>query len=469
MMHGHDRRATNLNRLRLAPVQRQAGRVAWSMRLATLAVAIHFFVSSNLLYLAGIPYDVPGGIPLVKFHPSTYLVVLAAIFAACERRGRLRHLEPLAAGVPPTMIFVVAMLLCSIFSGVSIGTRGAAVFTENFVSAGLLAYVLEGCTAVERQTIGRLMLALCLANVVVALAETITHQHVVPPYLGAIEFKEAEGDFRGTAGFGHPLTGAAVTMLALLCVGRLRLSIGKTYVSVGLLCLGLLAFGGRTALGVGLITLVCLTLIAVIKSLAAGRFPVQLFAASLLGTTLLLPLGYVVLTQTPVGERLASHLFIDESAITREVQWRVLDHISSENAMFGVPEDDIPFLIETVNLDERLGAIENPWLLIFLKLGAVGSVIFLAGFVTFLVHLWRGSALAGRAVIIAGLTVISSSNSVGVKTDVFFLFTAFVICAEDFAGACRSVSPALGSASRRISARPLSRGTHQPYSPEELS
>ena len=136
--------------------------------------------------------------------------------------------------------------------------------------------------------------------------------------------------------------------------------------------------------------------------------------------------------------------------------------------MFGVPEDDIPFLIETVNLDERLGAIENPWLLIFLKLGAVGSAIFLAGFMTFLVHLWRGSALAGRAVIIAGLTVISSSNSVGVKTDVFFLFTAFVICAEDFA-ACHSVSPAQVSVVRRVVARPLSRRTHQSFPPEELS
>ena len=468
MTHVHNRRTMNLNRLRLAPVQRQASGVIWSTGLATVAVAIHFFVSSNLLYLAGIPYDVPGGIPLVKFHPSTYLIVLAAILAAWERRGRLRQLQP-SEGVPATTIFIMAMLLCSVFSGVSIGTRGAAVFTENFVSAGLLAYVLEGCNAGERQRIGKLMLALVLVNVVVAVAETITHQHIVPHYVGAVEFADAEGDFRGTAGFGHPLTGAIITMLALLCVGRLRLSIGKTYASFGLLCLGLLAFGGRTALGVGLITAVCLTLIAIIRSLAAGRFPVQLFAAFLLGTILLPPLGYVALTQTPVGERLASHLFIDESAVTRQVQWRVLDHISFENAMFGVPEDDIPFLIKTVNLDERLGAIENPWLLIFLKLGAVGSAIFIAGFTTFLVHLWRRSALTGRAVIIAGLTVISSSNSVGVKTDVFFLFTAFVICAEDFAGARRSVSPAKIPASQRTTARALTRRAHQPFSSEELS
>ena len=469
MMHGQNPRATNLDRLRLVPVQRQGSRVVWSTRLATVAVVIHFFVSSNLLFIAGIPYDVPGGLPLFKFHPATYLIALAAILAARERRGRLRQPQPSGRSAPATKIFVVTMLLCSIFSGVSIGTRGAAVFIENFVSAGLLAYVLEGWTPAERQTIGRLMLALCLANVVVALGETITHQHVVPPYLGGVEFKEGEGDFRGIAGFDHPLTGATITMLALLCAGRLRLSIGKTYASFGLLCLGLLAFGGRTALGVSFITLVCLTLIAITRSLAAGRFPVQLLAASLLGTILLLPLGYVVLTLTPVGERLVSHLFIDESATTREVQWRVLDHISFEKAMFGVPEDDIPFLIETVNLDERLGAIENPWLLIFLKLGAVGATIFLAGFMTFLVHLWRGSALTGRAVIIAGLTVISSSNSVGVKTEVFFLFTAFVICAEDFAGAGRSVSTAQVLVSQRVTPRPPSRRTHPPLLPEELS
>jgi hypothetical protein len=443
---------TGLHRLRPAPVQRESRPdLAWSTRLATLAVAIHFFVSSNLLYLAGIAYDVPGGNPLVKFHPSTYLIAVAAILAARERRDRPR--SPRDIGVPATAIFVVAMLLCSVFSGVSIGTRGAAVFIENFVSAGLLAYVLEGCLPRERQAIGRLMLALCLANVVVAVAETITHQHVITPYLGAVEFKEGEGDFRGTAGFDHPLTGASITMLALLCLGRLRLPVGKTYVSFCVLCLGLLAFGGRTALALSLITLICLTLIAIIRSLASGRLPVQLLAASLLSTILVLPAGYVVLTQTPVGERLASHLFIDESATTREVQWRVLDHISFRNTLFGVPEDDIPFLIQTVNLDERLGAIENPWLLIFLKLGVVGSAIFLSGLMTFLVHLWMRSSLAGRAVIIAGLTVISSSNSIGVKTEVFFLFTAFVICGEDFAAARRSVSPVQRSASRRDFAR----------------
>ena len=469
MTHGHTPRATNLNRLRLAPVQRQASRVVWSTRLATLAVASHFFVSSNLLFVAGIPYNVPGGIPLLKFHPATYLIALAAILAARERRGRPRQPQRSGKGVPATVIFIVAMLLCSIFSRVSIGTRGAAVFIDNFVSAGLLAYVVEGWTREERQTIGRLMLVLSLANVVVAVAETVTHRHVVPPYLGGVEFKEGEGDFRGIAGFDHPLTGAAVTMQALLCAGRLRLPAGKTFASVGLLCLGLLAFGGRTALGVSLVTLACLTLIAITRSLAAGRFPVQLFAALLLGITLLPPLGYVVLTQTPVGERLVAHFFIDESATTRQVQWRVLDHISFEKAMFGVPEDDIPFLIETVNLDERLGAIENPWLLIFLKLGGVGSAIFLAGFVTFLVHLWRGSALTGRAVIIAGLTVLSSSNSVGVKTDSFLLFTAFVICAADFGVARRPVSPAQIYVPRRAVARPPSRRTPQPFPPEEFS
>jgi hypothetical protein len=404
------------------------GRWPTSVRWAVAAITLHFFVSSSLLFNCGIPYDVPGGNPLTKFHPSTYLVAVAALFAIKERaQGRG------VSDAPVETCFVLAMITCSVFSGLSIGTRGAAIFIENFVSAGLLAYVLSSSSASIRGGIGRLLLFCCLANVVVAVGETMTQSHVVPPYLGDTQYIEAPGDFRGTAGYGHPLMGAFVTMMGLLCLPRLAISRLLSIASFGLLSIGLLAFGGRTALAVSILAVIFLAFRGIILGLAQRQISPRLVASVLLGTMLLPPLGYGVLNYTPIGVRITSHLFVDESAETRSVQWRVLDKISLQNELFGVPEDDIPYLIKSVDMDERLGAIENPWLLIFLKLGVIGCLIFACGFVPFLMLLWFRSVVEGRLVLVAGLAVISSFNSVGVKSDVLFFFVAFIMCAPDYA------------------------------------
>ncbi len=159
---------------------------------------------------------------------------------------------------------------------------------------------------------------------------------------------------------------------------------------------------------------------------ARGLYP-TLRAATLGGALLLPAAGYVMLNYTPIGERLVAHFYVDDSADVRRVQWQVLDHLSTRDVLFGMPEDEIPFLILTVNLDERLDQIENPWLLTFLKIGALGCVVFLAGLIPFVVRLWRNSSLWGRTLLVCGFIVISSSNSLGVKSNVLFLLTAFVI------------------------------------------
>ena len=415
--------------LPMAPAER------WptSVRLAAVAIALHFFVSSSLLFICGIQYDVPGGNPVVKFHPASYLIVVAAAYALKERRARRSAVETLVSEAPAELCFILAMIGCSVFAEVSIGTRGAAVFIENFVSAGLLAYVLGAAPASSRAGVGRLMLWLCLVNVVVAVGETLTHSHVVPLYLGENAYIEQADDFRGIAGYDHPLTGAIITMMALLSLPRIKLSPLVAAASFGVLAVGLLAFGGRTALAVSIVAASFLAVRGIVLGLARRQLALSLVASVLVGVLVLPLLGYGVLNYTPVGTRVATHLFVDESAETRSVQWRVLDKLSLKNELFGVPEDDIPFLIKSVDYDEQLEAIENPWLLIFLKLGAVGSAIFLAGLVPLLLQFWSRLGLEGRLVLIAGLAVMSSSNSVGVKSNVFFCFVAFVMSAADYA------------------------------------
>ena len=191
-------------------------------------------------------------------------------------------------------------------------------------------------------------------------------------------------------------------MMSLLCLPELGLPSLVSALSFPVLCVGLLAFGGRTALGVGLIALMAVTLYLIGRGLAVRRLDTKLFTATLFATLLLPPAGYVMLNYTPVGERLMAHFYVDDSAETRSVQWQVLDHLSTRDVLFGMPEDDIPFLVSTVNLDQRLDAIENPWLLTFLKIGVLGCIVFLAGLIPFLARLWRNSSLWGRTLLVCG-------------------------------------------------------------------
>ena len=79
-----------------------------SVRWAAVAITLHFFLSSSLLFICGINYDVPGGNPLIKFHPSTYVVVIAAMFALKERRqGR---------SVPDTLVSEAGIALCFVLA-----------------------------------------------------------------------------------------------------------------------------------------------------------------------------------------------------------------------------------------------------------------------------------------------------------------------------------------------------------------
>src|SRR5579862_3920644 len=64
-------------------------------RLACAAVLVNMVVSANLLYVIGINYTAPGGNPLAKLHPGTYLALLAFACTLWGRRDPLGALQEL--------------------------------------------------------------------------------------------------------------------------------------------------------------------------------------------------------------------------------------------------------------------------------------------------------------------------------------------------------------------------------------
>lgn len=437
---------TTLRRALVPARVERAEAVGWrptrlGFRLAAAAVALQFAVSASLLYWCGVAYDTPGGNPLVKFHPATYLAALAAILTL-RGQGSLRSgLARLSRDSLALMVFIGAILLCTLYSAASVGTSGAATLVESYVSAGLLAITLHASAAEERRALARLMLALCLANVAVVIGETFAHAHLVPLYLGPTPTEETVSDFRGAALFDHALTGSTVLMMALLTLPAMRLRAAVAVPCAGALLVGLLAFSERVALVVTVAVLAVAAAGVVLRDLVRRRLDPRLVAGVLCAAVLAPLATYLLLTETPIGVRLLAHLYVDQSARARDIQWLALGRLSLRDLLFGVQEEQLRVLVFWLGLDHEFIDIENPWLLAFLKLGAVGFMLFLAGLVPFLAWLWRRARGWGRVVLVCGLVAASASNSLGRKSNLLFLLTAFVLASTGFAAQAAPTGP----------------------------
>ncbi|MBV9785943.1 MAG: VpsF family polysaccharide biosynthesis protein, partial [Acidisphaera sp.] len=380
--------------------------LSFPVLLAMAAVALNLTLSANALFALGIPYAAPGGSMLVKLHPGTYLAI-AAFFLS---------FRPATAGAAGPLFFAAMMLLCVVYTALTTGTDHAVVFLESFLPAGLLAVVLGQATAKARRLVGALILALVVVNAVICVVEVLVQRHLVPLVVLDQALVELPGEFRGTALYDHPLTGATVTMIGIFLLLGLRPKPAVTAILLPILMVGLLGFGGRAALGVTVLFLVVWGAAALLRR-ALDRSLRRVHAVLVLGSVLLLPaLTAVLLAKTSIGERIVLRFYWDSSAQARSVQWHVLGLLSPRQVLFGMDYAGIGQLVAQLGLRFEITDIENFWLLMFLHVGAVGYGLFLAGFLALLMGQWRRAPLAGRLMLLAVLAVASSSNSLARKS-----------------------------------------------------
>ena len=74
------------------------------------------------------------------------------------------------------------MVFCAIFAAVNVGLTGVGVYIDTFISAGALAIIMVNASARERAILARLVLALCVINVLISLAEYVHQEHFIPFY-----------------------------------------------------------------------------------------------------------------------------------------------------------------------------------------------------------------------------------------------------------------------------------------------
>ncbi len=407
------------------PARRAPPRAAF--RLAAAALALNLLISGNLLFALGIPYASEGGNPLVKMHPGTWLALAAFITMLRETGNPAARLWRLAQQQRGAMLFLGALLLCLVWSALMTGKSHLIVFLESFLPAGLLGLVVCEATHAQQRRLGLMLLALLLANILLALPEIALGRHIVPMQLDRSAFVEPGAEFRPVALYDHPLTGGMLSMVATFLT--LALATGRTrrLMLLALCLLGLLAFGGRTALGVTCAILVVWRLCALVRKLLSR----QLSAVDVLGTLAALVLVPVataaLLLATPIGSRIAARFYLDDSARVRNLQWSILDRMDWHGLLFGISTDRQHAILYQLGLQFPISVIESLWLLLLTDLGALGFPTFVAGILCLVGWCWRRAGVPGRLMLLGVLAVASTSSSLGRKSNVLTVLVPAVL------------------------------------------
>jgi hypothetical protein len=414
----------------LAPQPMQSARARPSATglfwCSVVAIVIQFILSHNVLKALG--YN-------GNMHP-------AAIFPAiCVVYGVASGIIPLhrrLLDAPGLVAFVFGIPVVMLYSICFNGLSGCTVFIESFWSAGLLALMLEPATAKQKRLLGGILIALVAANACIGLFESLTQTELFPLTFdpdAADTSNELVEDFRAHAFFDHPLTASLQTAMAIFLLYSMRMRLVLAVPVFGLMLMGLLAYGGRTALAVTVIVSIAMAIYGLLAGLVKRKFRSDFLVAIGLASVVIPLAVAVVVTQTTIADRIIHTLYYDDSAEVRATQWDVFKYLSLKDWLFGISKDQLAALKYQIGLGGKDTDIENFWILIFFDLGALGFALFLTIFFGFLAHLGRyAKSLNGWVLIGSALLINSTFNSLGVWSNAMFIETAFVIAMAGFNG-----------------------------------
>jgi hypothetical protein len=387
-----------------------------------VAVVLSFLLPVNVLTVMGLN--------IFKLLPTTYAALIGGLFAlgAVSFHQRCRE-------APGLMLYIFAIPALGLYSAYWQGFSGTAVYLETYWIAGLLALMLEPASAKQKRILAGILITLCLLNVLVSVQESLTQTNWFPLVIDPDKdpLAQVTEDFRAHGFYSHPLNAALITSMAVYLLYAMRLRFILAAPIFGMLLLSMLAFGGRTALGVTLILSILTAAYLLFRGLLQKSLKLD-FVLSISFALVFVPLIIaIVATQTTIADRIMDNLYYDDSAAVRATQWEVLRYLNLRNWLFGIPHVDLEILKYQISLGGKDTDIENCWLLMFLNLGGIGFLVFLVILGAFTVHLGRQSgSMFGWLMIISSMVIDSTSNSLGVRTNDLLLEVAFAVAISGY-------------------------------------
>jgi hypothetical protein len=392
---------------------RERPRLRAAARACAIAAAIvAFVVSSMTLYGLGVMYDAPGGGSLEKVHPATYLAVLALILEAASRPRPLAYLGALPLRFPGAALFVVNLALIVIYATL-LAREPVTPLIDSFFVAVILLALYEDFSEAERQILRRALHVIMLANASLGILEFAFHFRLTPFVAGG---RLIVGDYRSTALLGHPLLNAGSTTLyaAMLMLGADRTL--KAPLRLALLTIqlvALIAFGGRTSLGLAMVVVAFAALRALGELVGGRRFDLR----AALAAALIAPLVIAAMAAAWSGGALAPLIerFVADrgSAQARFVIFDFFNAFSLEDVLIGPDPQRLTSLQNTLGVEY---GIENGWLGLVFQYGAVMSAFFIVGLAALIGELWRRAKSGAWVIVLVFLLQASSSASLSVKS-----------------------------------------------------
>ena len=174
------------------------------------------------------------------------------------------------------------------------------------------------------------------------------------------------------------------------------------------------------------------------------------------------PFTVMLITSTDIGERILTHMYLDDSAEVRNLQWLVFNHSKSARCPVRRVMDRLDILKYQIGLGGATTDIENFWLLMFLNLGVMGFIVFLMALGLFLC-IWAGRRRIrwDGCCMFGAILIDSTSNSLGRKSvDLVFMVACMVAMTGYPDTAPALASPPSHNTLRRTTERLGSRPSH---------
>jgi hypothetical protein len=374
------------------------------------------------------PPNQVGGNFFVKIHPGAYFILMSFLILIFSSGKPLRQIVQTfnQFKIYGSMLglYIILLIYWTIRSPV-----GEGMLIDTHMTVPIAAIVLS-YTPRSYCRIGiNFFVFITVVNSFIGIGESFTRTRIFTFDPTWVVLKEA--NFRASALLGHPLNNATFTCLGLLsCMAMDYKRVVKSICAI-IYMASLVAFGGRAALILSFVSLVPIAIDAIREQAKTMNLIKMCFViAAVLTVPVIIIAGMYMLLNSDMGERLmAFSSFNDSSASARVLVLHVFDHMSIDDVLFGVPSDRIEDIAWQVGLTLPLSDIENPWILMFMLLGAIMFCFWLPMTILFAWKLMKDKPFALKVTVMAYYITVSTSNSFGRKDSLYTIMTAVVICA----------------------------------------
>ncbi|MDX2028311.1 MAG: VpsF family polysaccharide biosynthesis protein [Alphaproteobacteria bacterium] len=391
---------------------------------------LHITLSDPLLNSLGFHYSGEEGRFYEKIHPGTVFIFLSFLVLLCDggnpirRAGRIFRDYTICSAL---FLLYVAMFL---FMALRSGPAGLAFIIDTHMTVPLGVIVLAHTPLSYCRKAAGFFVAVAVMNGLIGMAESFGRFRLFAfdPTWNVLH----EEHFRASALRGHPLNNAMFTSVALFVALALRYARLLKILTVFVLMASLVAFGSRVGLVFSAGALAVYGCVQVRDFISRQRMSMQqgfLLAAGVVFIPICFVVGLYLLVSSPMGERLAATWGWEQSAQSRILAFQVLRYMSPEEILTGIPAGRIIAITDHLRMTMPFSDIENPWLMMFMNLGAFLFPFWLMATLAFALYLMRGRPLALQIAVLAYFITASTSNSFGRKDSTYLIMACAVTCA----------------------------------------